>query len=108
MLRSPRRGGCGSRLQLYHSSTTTKNLTRLLFRGSLGVNIARTPSSPRTLSLRWAAHGSRSRVTGQRRSSRLPRRIDGYRDDLVRHPGLMPKLLVLITAASSSAGLAAI
>ena len=35
-------------------------------------NIARTPSSPRTLSSRWAANGSRSRVTAlQWRSSRL-------------------------------------
>jgi hypothetical protein len=32
----------------------------------------RTPSSPRTLSPRWATNGSRSRVTGQRRSSRFP------------------------------------
>ena len=35
-------------------------------------NIARTPSSPRTLSSRWAANGSRSRVTARQwRSSRL-------------------------------------
>ncbi len=36
------------------------------------VNIARTASSPRTLSSRWAANGSRSRVTARQwRSSRL-------------------------------------
>src|SRR5258708_32297116 len=39
----------------------------------LRVNIAHTPSSPRTLSSRWAANGSRSRVTDQRRTNRGPK-----------------------------------
>src|SRR5882762_7011441 len=72
------------------------------------VNIARTPSSPRTLSSRWEANGSRSRVTARQwRSSRLLRRTEATVENLSQRKDFdVSEFIETIIVGGGQAGLA--